>query len=95
MGARRVFVQAYKLAFRNVSSIFTRENNIDMRIIFLQLRNIEEPLQVFLAEYDNSLAWISENEVLLKPVMASDHLEKHKELIEVCLKKITKISQFI
>ena len=38
---------------------------------------------MFLTEYSDNVAWITEQEVLLKPVMSSDHPEKHKELIEV------------
>ena len=52
-------------------------------VLNLQLRSIEEPLGSFLTEYEDSITWISDNEVLLKPVMTSDHMEKHKDLIEV------------
>ena len=66
--------------FRFVKRIIAR---FSFYFISLQLRSIEEPLKIFLTEYDDSLTWISENEVLLKPAMASDHMEKHKDLLEV------------
>ncbi|XP_065057528.1 dystrophin-like isoform X3 [Rhopilema esculentum] len=67
-------MEAFNKRWNNIASAL----NSKVRL----LRSIEEPLGRFLTEYEDSITWISDNEVLLKPVMTSDHMEKHKDLIE-------------